>query len=336
MTDIHQRPIQHIPARDIPVPRTVSKEAQAALSMGPQPSKPWPPLDDRDAVQAQIDEVVAQVPEGAEGAMVSGVYGFASTGVSCSTERIDARGVGVWVATPEGVTAEDRRVYLALHGAWIYGGGEMARSGAVVTAGAMGARTWVVDYRMPPHHPYPAPLDDCVSAYRALLEEHRPEDIIVGGVSAGGNLTVATLLRARDEGLPLPAAAVAVTPGTDLTRASDTHYTNMGVDPALNQGRDQEDIIALYTNGHDLRDPYVSPVFGDFAKGFPPTILTSGTRDFLLSDTVRLHRALLAAGVPAELHVWEAAPHYMFLGTAPEDHERGAQIRAFCERQWGK
>jgi monoterpene epsilon-lactone hydrolase len=334
MTDTHQHPTQHIPARDVPVPPTVSREAQAVLSMGPQPVKPWPPLDDRDAVQAHIDEVVGQVPEGAEGPMVSSVYGSASTGVSCSTERIDAHGVGVWVATPEGVPAEDRRVYLALHGAWIYGGGEMARSGAVMTAGAMGAKTWVVDYRMPPHHPYPAPLDDCVSAYRALLEEHRPEDIIVGGVSGGGNLTVATLLRARDEGLPLPAAAVAVTPVLDLTQASDTQHTNRGVDRALDQ--DLEGIITLYSDGHDLRDPYLSPIFGDFAKGFPPTILTSGTRDFLLSDTVRLHRALLAAGVPAELHVWEAAPHFMFLGAAPEDHERAAQIRTFCERQWAK
>ncbi|MBL7488498.1 alpha/beta hydrolase [Frankia sp. AgB1.9] len=332
MTSAH--PPTRIPERLVPVPTTLSEPAQAIISMGnPLPFKPWPPLDDREAVQAFIDERNAAAPPGAEGPMVASCYGAADTGVPCATARIELDGVGVWQAIPDSLAADDRRVYLVIHGAWIYGGGELARLGAAMTAGGLGAKTWAVDYRMPPFHPFPTPLDDCLTAYRALLEAHRPEDIIIGGMSGGANLTVATILRARDEGLPLPAAAVVNTPPIDLTKVGDSYQASQGVDISYDEG-ELETVFQLYTNGHDRRDPYVSPLFGDFGKGFPPTILTTGTRDFLLSDTVRLHRTLLTAGVEAELHVWEGAPHFMFLGLAPEDHQRQAQVRVFCERQW--
>jgi acetyl esterase/lipase len=333
MTSPHP-PIQ-LPERLVPVPSTLSETAQAITGMGnPLVLKPWPALSDREAVQAFIAERDAMIPPGGESPMVASCYGTADTGEQSETSRIELDGVGVYQAIPEGTDDGDRRVYLVIHGAWISGGGEMARMGAAVTAGALGARTWAVDYRMPPFHPFPTPLDDCMTAYRALLEDYRPQDIVIGGMSGGANLTVATILRARDEGLPLPAAAVVNTPPIDLTKAGDTYQTNNGLDIAYDEG-ELEIVFQLYTNGHDRTDPYVSPLFGDFSKGFPPTILTTGTRDFLLSDTVRLHRALLAAGVPAELHVWEGAPHFMFLGMAPEDHQRAAQVRRFCERQWG-
>ena len=326
-------PVQ-VSAGPLPVPATLSQAAQAVIAMGkPLTAKPWPPLDDREAVQAFIAERDGAVPPGAGGPMVAACYGCADSGVSSETERIELGDFGVYQAVPEGVGTDDPRVYLTIHGAWISGGGELARMGAAMTAGGLSVRTWAVDYRMPPYHPYPTPLDDCLAAYRALLQDHRPQDIIIGGMSGGANLTVATILRARDEGLPLPAAAVVNTPPIDLTKAGDTHQTSKGVDVSYND-EELEIVFQLYTDGHDRQDPYVSPLFGDFTQGFPPTVLTTGTRDFLLSDTVRLHRKLLAAGVPAELHVWEGAPHFMFLGMAPEDHERVAQVREFCERQW--
>jgi acetyl esterase/lipase len=190
---------------------------------------------------------------------------------------------------------------------------------------------WAVDYRMPTDHPYPTPLDDCLAAYRALLQERSPGEIIVGGTSAGGNLAAALILRARDEGLPLPAAVLLNTPATDLTQAGDTWQTNRGLDTILTGDAQAE--MLLYAGGHDLRDPYISPLFGDL-KGFPPTMLTSGTRDRLLSDTVRMHRALRAAGVPADLHVLEAAGHGRFLGMAPEDHAMNDETRRFLNQHW--
>ncbi|WAX58445.1 alpha/beta hydrolase [Jatrophihabitans cynanchi] len=249
-------------------------------------------------------------------------------------EDVDIDGVTVYVVTPRGLNADDRRVYMDIHGgAWMMAGGDICRAVAVGTAMTVGAQVWAVDYRMPPDHPYPAPLTDCLKVYRAILEVRSPQDIIIGGVSAGANLAAALALRARDEGLALPAGAVLSTPSTDLTGAGDTWRTNEGIDTVL--VGDALTAVAVYAGGHDLCNPYLSPLFADFTQGFPSTLLISGTRDRLLSDTVRLHRALRAAGIPADLHVFEAQGHGGFLGTAPEDRERAGQIRSFVDRQWG-
>ncbi|MBL7496482.1 alpha/beta hydrolase [Frankia sp. CNm7] len=323
MTTVDSRPTVHLPARDIPVPSSLSPEAQAMLAMPRLEISGYPPLADKDAWRDQI----AQRNE-ALLAMMSGRPPAAGTEV----DEIEADGVRVYVITPPGVP-DDGRVYLDIHGgALILGGGEVCRAMGTGTAARVGARTWAVDYRMPPDHPYPAPLDDCVTAYRALLRDHAPEQIIVGGASAGGNLAAALLLRARDEGLPLPAAAVLATPEADLTESGDTFQTNLGLDPVLRDSLMPANL--LYAAGHDLADPYVSPLFGDFTKGFPPTILTTGTRDLFLSNTVRLHRALRAAGVPAELHVLEAAGHGGFFGMAPEDRDLDREIRRFVTLHW--
>jgi epsilon-lactone hydrolase len=168
-----------------------------------------------------------------------------------------------------------------------------------------------------------------MEAYRYVLERFEPKNVAVYGPSAGGGLAASLILKARDSGLALPGAAVLVTPEADLTESGDTFETNAIIDVALQQRLTGS--IALYANGHDLKDPYLSPVFGDFSKGFPPTILTSGTRDLFLSNTVILHRALRRAGICAELHVFEAMPHGGFRG-APEDVECLAeQIRFMGE-----
>ena len=147
-------------------------------------------------------------------------------------------------------------------------------------------------------------------------------------ISAGANLAAALLVRARDEGLPMPAALVLPTPMVDLTESGDTFQTLNGVDGGL---RSQMAVNLLYANGHDLTDPYLSPLFADLS-GFPPTFLQSGTRDLFLSNTVRLHRKLLAAGVDTELHIFEAMPHAGFGGTTPEDIELDAAIHAFLDK----
>jgi epsilon-lactone hydrolase len=181
---------------------------------------------------------------------------------------------------------------------------------------------------MPPRHPYPAGLDDCVAVYRALLEVRDPADVVVGGASAGGNLAAALLVRAREEGLPMPAALVLNTPELDLTESGDSFTTNLAFDTVLGP---LTEVNRLYAAGHDLADPHLSPLFAD-VSGFPPTFLQAGTRDLFLSNTVRMHRKLRAAGVEAELHVGEAMPHGGFGGTAPEDAELAAERRRFLDR----
>jgi acetyl esterase/lipase len=314
-----------LPARDIPVPASVSKEAQAVIANTPAQRTEYPPLDDPAAWRAMI--------AAHDGAIAAMMAGRAAAPVTVTSR--DLAGGRVYEITPDGLGDADDRVYLDIHGGgFIWGGGELCATMATGTALRMGARVWAVDYRMPPDHPFPAALDDCLAAYRALLGVRSPDRIIVGGASAGGNLAAALILRARDEGLPLPAAAVLMTPGADLTESGDSHQVNLGLDPLIpGSGRQA---FLLYADGQDLTHPFLSPLYGDFTKGFPPAILTTGTRDMLLSDTVLLHRALRRAGVPAELHVTEAAGHGGFMGMAPEDQEILREVRRFAEAHWTK
>jgi monoterpene epsilon-lactone hydrolase len=314
--------VRHVPARELPIPTSISPEAQAILASPMGSAAPYPELDDVAGWRAFVGEAEAQIATALEW-VVASVEG-------AEVEETDVDGVRVFVVTPPDHAPADRRVYLEAHGgALVMGGGDNCRRMAVVTAARLGIRTWSVDYRMPPDHPYPAGLDDCVSAYRALLGERRPEEVVVGGSSAGGNLAAALVLRARDEGLPLPAAVALLTPELDLTESGDSFAANLGVDSVLAQTLMPANL--LYAGGSDLADPLLSPLFGDFSEGFPPTFLTAGTRDLFLSNAVRMHRALRGAGIDAELHIMEAAPHGGFFGIAPEDLEIDAELRRFID-----
>jgi acetyl esterase/lipase len=319
-------PVLHLPARDIPVPTHLSPEAQAMLGGASLMGDPViPAADDIDGWRRYAAE---------QDATVAAIMGDRVAAVPADTSLIDVDGVRVYEVVPHGFPADDTRVYLDIHGGgFVMGGGDCCRIMALNSMRQSGVRMWAIDYRMPPDHPYPAALDDCLTVYRALLRTRRPEDIIVGGGSAGGNLSAALVLRARDEGLPMPGAVVLLTPGIDFTEGGDSFHTNAGLDPILRRSGATA-LHDLYADGHDLTDPYISPIFGDYTKGFPPTILTTGTRDLFLSNTVRMHRMLRNAGVEAELHVQEAAGHGGFFGLAPEDDELVALVRYFVDTHW--
>ena len=307
-----------VPERNIPIPDHLSPIARMYLTK--QPDKPpYPALDDLAGWSAFVAATDAAVLP-----LLQQISGHAAAEV---TER-DAGGAKVFELVPPGLDPADRTVILEMHGgALLFCAGELCKLMAMGTTARLGRRVWAIDYRMPPEHPYPAALDDCMAAYRALLAERKPSEIIVSGGSAGGNLAAALLLRARDEGLPMPAGVILGTPEIDLTESGDSFYTNNGVDPSLTS---LMAVNLLYANGEDLTHPYLSPLFGDL-KDFPPTILTTGTRDLYLSNTVRMHRALRAAGVVADLHVTEAGPHTGFPG-GPEGAEIDAELRGFIEK----
>ena len=321
-------PVLHVPARDIPVPSFLSPQAQAVLAAGAAnvgATTRYPPPGDLVAWRALIDA--------SNTAMAAQLAGISN--VDADVDEIDVDGVAVFEIVPKGTSEDDPRVFFDIHGgALIFGAGAACRAMGIVTANRVRSRTWAVDYRTPPEHPYPAPLDDCLTAYRALIERHGPEHVIVGGASAGGNLAAALILRARDEGTALPAAAVLLTPQVDLTESGDSFHTNLGVDTVLTESLMPTNL--LYAGGHNLADPYLSPLFGDFTKGFAPTLLATGTRYLFLSNTVRMHRALRAADLPSELHVLEAAPHGAFFGTAPEDAVVDQEVRRFVDAHWSR
>jgi monoterpene epsilon-lactone hydrolase len=313
-----------VPARTIPAPPTVSPQAQAFLTHPPDFGRAaLPDLKDVNGWRAYVENGNRMLTE----AMAASANAYPAEILKHQLPRSPLYEV---VPRTAAANRSNHALFYVHGGAYLHGSGLAGAYMAMPLTSLCQMRAFCVDYRMPPDHPFPVGLDDTVEAYRWVLERHRPENIAVAGGSAGGGLAAAFLLKARDVGLPMPGACVLATPEADLTESGDTFETNDTVDVVTRHRLTES--IALYANGHDLRDPYLSPVFGDYHKGFPPTILTSGTRDMFLSNTVLMHRVLLRAGVEAELHVWEAMPHGGFFG-APEDQEVLAEQARFVTRR---
>lgn len=311
--------ILHVTARNVPTPRFLSPVAQAVLnSPAVNTALPYPAIDDREGWRALIKAV--------DQALLPLIESISPDAGALVTERTIGT-IRVFDIVPPAMAADDRAIVLDMHGGGlIYCGGDLCRLMGTGIANRLERRVWSVDYRMPPDHLYPAALDDGLEVYRSLLTQRSPGEIIISGASAGGNLAAALTLRIRDSGLPMPAGVYLATPEIDLTESGDSFHANLGLDKEL---RSLMPVNLLYANGHDLAHPHLSPLFGDFRKGFPPTLLTTGTRDLYLSNTVRMHRALRAADVPAELHVVEAGGHGGFPRGSPEGDEIDAEVRRF-------
>jgi len=204
---------------------------------------------------------------------------------------------------------EPRHVVLYFHGGvYVIGDAFIAAE----LASQVGLRTQAevisVDYRLAPEHPYPAAVDDALAAYDALLQNGvAPSDIVFAGESAGGALAIATLVNARDHGLPLPAAALAMSPYADLTLAGATMETKREVDPLMSRELLEPRVID-YTAGQDAALGLVSPVFADLS-GLPPLIIQAGTHEVLLDDAVRLARQAATADVEVTLDITARVPH---------------------------
>jgi monoterpene epsilon-lactone hydrolase len=304
-----------VAARTLPVPTTVSPELQRAISASAEASRTSP-----EAAPRTPDEWAT---------MIAASQAFGERRLAAILTRYPARIVelelgGVTVREilpPDLDPSSSQRVLLHFHGgAYVVYGGRAGLSEAVLMAHHARMRVLSVDYRMPPAHPFPAALDDAVAAWTALARTVEPGSIGVFGTSAGGGLLLALVLRLKALGLPLPGALAPTTPWTDLAGESDSYRVHAGVDGVLSfYDGGLEASGRLYAGGRDLRDPLISPVHGDFT-GFPPAILTTGTRDLLLSDTVRAYRAMRAAGVEARLEVHEALSHaeHTSAWTSPE------------------
>jgi acetyl esterase/lipase len=242
-------------------------------------------------------------------------------------------GVPVHRVMPKNLRAENtKRLFIYIHGgAYVFGGGDAGvREGALIAAFA-GIPVLSIDYRMPPDHPHPAAVNDLESVYRQVLKTHQPSAIGMGGTSAGGGLALAAVHAFKSAQLALPGALYLGTPWADLTKTSDSLYTNEGIDHVLVSYDGLLSAAALlYANGADLKDPGLSPIYGDFSD-FPPSYLVAGTRDMFLSDTARTHRKLRTAGVVAELNVYEGISHaeYAFVQGSPEWQQTYSELAHF-------
>lgn len=312
MSDIVQAAELLVPERLIPVPRSISPEARAFLSHEPPVGQAeLPPLEDKAAWRtyaAEADLNIASFTARNEQL-------YPGRAITHQLENCPLYEIVPDTLDP---SLGDRAILYIHGGGFFVGGGKAAIYAAMPFAWLAGVRTFSLDYRMPPDHPFPLPLQDALDAYRWLLERYRPVAIAVYGPSAGGNLAPALILKARELGLPLPGACAVHSPASDCTESGDTYETNAVIDTILRHR--MPTVMALYAGDTSLDDPFLSPAFADYSGGFPPTLLTTGTRDLLLSSTVLLHRAMRRGGVRAELHVWEAMTHAPFFG-APEERE---------------
>ena len=229
-------------------------------------------------------------------------------------------GVRTYLVTPKKINKRFAdRVFVHTHGgAWVFGGGDSALREAVWLAHGLGVKVVSVDYRRPPLHPFPAAVDDALAVWREVMKKQTAAQTALFGTSAGGNIALATSLKLKELGEPLPGAVFAGTPATDLENVSDTWHTMVGLDPLGPRKGMIAGCFELYIGDADPKNPLLSPVNGDL-KGFPPTILISGTRDLLLSDTVRMHRALRKAGVQADLHLYDGQAHGDYLQNLTRD-----------------
>ena len=319
-----------MPARTIPVPDTVSPQIQKLIAA------PLPPT--WNVIPKTAAEWKQQADAGAAAQMQTLPALRKEPGVT--VEPMTIGGVKAFMVTPRNIPPENRnRLLIHVHGGcYVSFPGESGTTEAIFMAGFGHFKIISVDYRMPPDHPYPAGLDDAMTVWKAAVKIADPKNMAIFGSSAGGALTLSMVLRAKQEKLPLPAAIAPGTPMADLTNAGDSFHTNAMLDNVLvapDASCDKR--AALYANGHDLKDPFLSPIFGDM-HGFPPAILTTGTRDLLLSNTVRVHRKLRQAGVEAVLQVFEGQSHAQYERdvSAPETREAFEEIAHFFDKHLGK
>lgn len=246
-------------------------------------------------------------------------------------DSVLADGVPCEWLTPPG--ADPRTVLLYLHGgAWTLGWTKVHRRLVAQISKAAGSRALAVDYRLAPEHPFPAGLEDCLTAYHWLLKNGTPpEKIVIGGDSAGGNLTLATLLSLRDAASPLPAAAFCISPITNLEGTGPSFLTRR--DPVVT-AEFTRSMVRHYAAGRDLQAPLLSPYHGDL-RGLPPLLIQVGDEELLFSDATLFADKARAAGVDVTLAVWPKMWHvwHLFTRLLPEARQAVQAIGIFIREQ---
>jgi monoterpene epsilon-lactone hydrolase len=305
--------------RVVPVPKTISPEAQRRLSR-PEPDQgPPQSLTERrrgtDAYTARARVEWTRL---------------------CPNQILEDKiaGVPVRIVTPEGLPEANRdKVLLNLHG-----GGFNSDSGSytesIPIAGYSKIKVVAVLYRLAPESPFPAAVDDSVAVYKELLKSYAPNHIVVYGTSAGAILTAQVAARLKQLGLPLPSALGIFSGMGDFARPGDSMsiYSLRGLSGHLDPPNSKA-VLQEYAAGSQPRDPVLSPIFSDL-RGLPPTLFITSGRDLLLSGTVNLHRAYLKAGVDARLVVFDALAHaFWYDSTLPEAIEANRMMADFFVQQ---
>jgi len=248
-------------------------------------------------------------------------------------ETVVAGGVpAAWVITPEIV--KDRAILYLHGGGYIQGTITSHQDLTQRISSVSKTKVLILNYRLAPEHPFPAALDDAVCAYKWLIssERYNPKNLIIAGDSAGGGLTIATLVKLRDQGIPLPAAGVCLSPWTDLALTGDSMKLKLHDDPFISPDGLMFD-ASLYLGKTDPKNPFASPLYADF-KGLPPLCIQVGSAEILLDDATRLATRAREAGVEVQLDIWEDMVHVFqaFAVMTPEGTEGIKKIGEFIKK----
>ncbi|MCO1657136.1 alpha/beta hydrolase [Pseudonocardia humida] len=300
--------------------QTISAEAAAHIAANSPIAIPDPQLTQQfaDQLNAQLDALNGPFLSALRRNLRLSVRGRAIDGVP--VVRIRPRKI--------------RRSRRDVAGIFVHGGGFALLNArdyvAYRMAHALGIVVYSVDYRRSPRAQFPVALDQTARVHRAILRRY--DGVVAAGSSAGANLLVSSVLRARRRGGLLPRAAALLEPAVDLRAIGDSYVANDGRDPLASRDTILK-FSSAYLGATPAVAPEASPLLADFGPGFVPTIITSGTRDLLQSDAARLHRALLRADVPADLRVWEGMWH-AFAGVPglPEGEQAMAEVFGFLDR----
>lgn len=250
------------------------------------------------------------------------------------TEQVRLGSMPVACFSPRNRPAQGTLLFLH-GGGYCFGSIRMYRDLAARLCAAAGARVVLPEYRLTPEHRFPAPLEDAREAYQWILDGGAaPESIAFAGDSAGGGLTLALAMSLRDAAQPLPASLVCFSPWIDLACTGETLNTHADLDPMLAVCGIRE-CAARYSQGHEPRDPFISPLYGDL-RGLPPLLIQVGTNEVLLSDSQRLAAAAQAAGVETTINVWDSMWHvwHLFAWCVPEAKRAIREAGEFVGRHW--
>ena len=296
----------HIPARVLPLPEMASPQLRALIAHPPS-----------------LQDQVADIP-------------LMEKRLRVHVRSRVVGGVPCFDMMPDLLPVQNRgRLLMHLHGgAYVGFGGQAGIAEAVLLAGLGRFHVLSVDYRLAPRFPYPAAIYDAFAVWKALIRERDPSAMAVFGTSAGGAMTLALVQRSLAQHVPIPAAIAVGSPWADLSKGGDSLNTNAGVDGMLGSADGPlEQAAQSYAAGLGLKDPRVSPLYGSFA-GFPPVILTAGTRDLFLSNTVLTYRKLRDAKIEAQLQIYEGMSHaqYLLSDRTPETLAAFSEISDFFER----
>ncbi len=309
--------------RVMPVPKTISPEAQAMLA--------------RVVSDASVPRTLEQRRAGTD-KWQAGAGEVSKKLYPANVMEATLAGVPVRVVTPLTIApGKANRVLINLHG-----GGFDSDSGSLTEtipiANLTGTKVIAVLYRLAPEHPFPAGLDDAVAVYKELLKTYKPKNIGIYGTSAGAILTAEVTSKIKQLGLPMPGATGVFSGMGDFSRAGDSiaMYALNGLSGHLDPPKPDGASLGPYVGSTDPKDPVLSPVYADLA-GFPPTLFITSGRDLLLSGTTILHRAYLRAGVDAQLVVFEALPHAFWNNPElPESKEADGLMAKFFDNHLGK